>query len=388
MRRVCVVTGSRADYGLLRWLMQDVADDPGLVLQVVATGSHLSPAFGLTRREIEADGFVLNAAVDLAQEGDSRLAVAQATGRAVVGIAEALERLAPDLVVLLGDRFEIFAAAQAAYLLQVPIAHLHGGELTEGALDDALRHAITKLAALHFVAADAFRDRVLQLGEPPERVHVVGALGLDAIERLDLPEQAALEAELGFALGAPTLLVTYHPETLAARDPGADAEALLAALDRFPEARVVLTRPNADPGHQAIAERLEAWAAARPERARLYDSLGQRRYLATLRAAAVAVGNSSSALIEAPALGTPTVNIGGRQDGRPRAASVIDCAPSAEAIQDAIAQALDPAFRAAASAADSPYGGPGAAARVKAVLASVALEPLRTKRFHDLPAAG
>lgn len=388
MRRVCVVTGSRADYGLLRWLMQDVADDPGLVLQVVATGSHLSPAFGLTRREIEADGFVLNAAVDLAQEGDSRLAVAQATGRAVVGIAEALERLAPDLVVLLGDRFEIFAAAQAAYLLQVPIAHLHGGELTEGALDDALRHAITKLAALHFVAADAFRDRVLQLGEPPERVHVVGALGLDAIERLDLPEQAALEAELGFALGAPTLLVTYHPETLAARDPGADAEALLAALDRFPEARVVLTRPNADPGHQAIAERLEAWAAARPERARLYDSLGQRRYLATLRAAAVAVGNSSSALIEAPALGTPTVNIGGRQDGRPRAASVIDCAPSAEAIQDAIAQALDPAFRAAASAADSPYGGPGAAARIKAVLASVALEPLRAKRFRDLPAAG
>lgn len=387
MRRLCVITGSRADYGLLRWLMQEIADDPGLALQVVATGSHLSEAFGLTRREIEADGFTLDAAVDLGLDDDSHLAIARASGRAVTGIAEALERLRPDLVVVLGDRFEIFAAAQAAYLLHIPVAHLHGGEITEGALDDALRHAITKLSALHFVAAGAFRDRVLQLGEAPERVHVVGAAGLDAIARLDLPGRAALEQELGVSLGEPLLLVTYHPETLAARDPGADAAALLSALDAFPEAGVVLTRPNADPGNAAIAERIAAWSAANAGRARLFDSLGQRRYLAMLKLAAVAVGNSSSALIEAPAVGTPSVNIGGRQGGRPRGSSVIDCPPESEAIRRAIGQALEPPLQDAARRGDSPYGGPGAAAKIKAVLASVDLAALRAKHFRDLPLA-
>lgn len=381
-----MVTGGRAEYGLLSWLMREVAADASLSLQVVATGAHMSPRFGETWRDIEADGFAIDARVNIGLEDDSPLATAQAMGRAVAGLAEAFDRLAPDVVVLLGDRYEILAAAEAALLLRCPVAHIHGGEVTEGAFDDAMRHAITKLASLHFVACADYARRVIQLGEDPARVHVVGALGLDAVANVAPLDRTALEADLGLKLKEPLLVVTYHPTTLGALPPDAAADALLGALDRFPEATVVFTGVNADPGNRAVAERIGAWTAQNKARACWCDSLGQRRYLSLAALAAAVVGNSSSGLIEVPALRVPTVNIGDRQKGRPRATSVIDCEEMTDAIADAIASALSGPFRRHAASAESPYGAGGAAKRIHAVLRSVDPAKLMRKRFRDLPA--
>ncbi len=383
MRKICVVTGSRAEYGLLRCLMEEIREDSELQLQIVVTGTHLSPRFGTTFREIEADGFAIDRKVEMDLEDDSPKGVAKATGQGVIGFAEAFDRLAPDLVVLLGDRFETLAAAETALIQRIPIAHLHGGEVTEGAIDDSMRHAITKMAALHFVATEPFRQRVLQLGEAPERVFTVGGLGLDAIARLTLLDRPALEQSLNFELGNRVFLVTYHPETATDSDPAADFGALLDALDAFEDARVVFTKPNADSGNARIIELMDRWVEANSARTRAYDSLGQLRYLSLLRQAAVVIGNSSSAVIEAPALRTPSVNIGMRQKGRPRAASVIDCAAETAAIEDAIATALGPEFQARCAATVSPYGGPGAAARIKETLKRVPLTSLNVKPFHD-----
>ncbi len=383
MRRICVVTGSRAEYGLLRCLMDEIRGDSELQLQIAVTGTHLSPRFGHTYREIEADGFAIDSKVEMDLEDDSPKGIARATGQGVIGFAEAFDGLAPDVVVLLGDRFETLAAAETALIQRLPIAHLHGGEVTEGAIDDSMRHAITKMAALHFVATEAFRQRVLQLGEAPERVFTVGGLGLDAIARSALLDRPTLEKALDFELGAHVFLVTYHPETATESDPAADFGALLAALEVFEDARVVFTKPNADAGNARIAELMDRWVEANGTRARAYDSLGQLRYLSLLQEADLVIGNSSSALIEAPALKTPAVNIGIRQKGRPRADSIIDCAAETAAIESAIAKALAPEFRNRCADAVSPYGGPGAAARIKEILKSVPLETLNVKPFHD-----
>ena len=385
MRAICVVTGSRAEYGLLKPLMQGVAEDPELELQVAVTGMHLAPAFGLTYRDIEADGFRIDARVEMLLAGDTRTSLTKSVGLGVIGFADAFERLAPDIVVVLGDRFEIFAAAQAAYLQNRLVAHVHGGEVTEGALDDAIRHAITKLSSLHFVAADAFRDRVRQLGEAPETIHVVGAAANDTIKALSESQPPDLERDLEIPPGTSILLVTLHPETQSERDPAADAWALLTALEAYPDHQVVLTRPNADPGNRAIDEALTDWTTRHAHRARIYDALGAHRYLAVLKAADVVVGNSSSALIEAPALGTAAVNIGDRQKGRPRAEGVIDCPFDTEAIRSAIATALEPGFQEKARCGETPYGGPGAAERIRQVLKACDLGTARRKSFHDLP---
>ncbi len=385
-RRICVVTGSRADYGLLRWLMTEIAADRRLTLQIVATGMHLDPRFGETASAIEADGFVIDRRVPMLLAGDDGVATAKSTGLGVIGFADTLAELRPDLLVILGDRFEILAAAQAALFARIPVAHLHGGELTLGAFDDAIRHALTKLSHLHFVAAPAYRQRVIQLGEAPDRVFAFGALGNDNFQRLPLLSRRALAASLGFAPGRPFLLVTYHPATLAASVAGAEAlfSALTATLQSHPDANLLITGSNADPGHGPIARQAAAFVQRWQGRAHLVASLGQVRYLSALGTADVVIGNSSSGLLEAPVAGTPTVNIGDRQKGRLRAASVIDCADDARSIAAAIAQALSPKFRAGLRRQPSPTAGRNVARRIKTVLARVSLAGLTQKGFHDL----
>lgn len=384
-RSICVVTGSRAEYGLLAGLMRAIAADPLLRLQLLVTGSHLSERFGMTVAAIEADGFIPDARVDLGLGDDSPVGVARAMAAGLAGMAEAFTRLCPDLVVVLGDRYEILAAAQAAMLNRIPIAHLHGGEASEGAMDEVIRHALTKLSHLHFAAAESYRRRIIQMGEAPERVFTVGALALDGLSALPALPRAELERRLDLPVGAPFFLVTYHPATLDQGDPAAAFNALAAALDRYPDHRVIVTGVNADPGSDAVAAAVEGWRVAQDGRVRAVASLGLVLYASAMREAAAVVGNSSSGIIEAPFFRIPTVNLGIRQQGRLRAASVIDCAETTPAIAAALARALDPAFRAEAARAPYPFGTPGAAARIKDILQSVALEGLLIKTFRDLP---
>lgn len=384
-RKVCVVTGTRAEYGLLYWLLREIETAEDLELQLVVTGMHLSPEFGLTVREIEADGFAIAERVEMLVSSDTPVGTAKAIGLGVIGFADAFARLRPDLLVLLGDRFEILAAAQAALVARIPIAHLHGGETTEGAFDEAIRHSITKMSHLHFVAAEPYRRRVIQLGENPSHVFNVGAPGLDHIARTPLLERHEFEHAIDFKLGTPTFLVTYHAATLSGRSPGEGAAELLQALDRFTAARIIFTKANADAGGRAINGVLESYAAGRPERVRVFASLGQQRYLSALRLVDAVIGNSSSGVIEAPAFGVPTINIGTRQQGRLRAASVIDCAEDADEIASAIERALTPGFRESLSDTAPPYGRGGAAQRVVEVLRRVPLgEELLMKPFFDV----
>lgn len=382
IRRICVATTTRADYGLLRWVMHEIRARPELQLQILATGTHLSPQFGMTVDEIVADGFEVDARVDIQPLGNSELDVAAAMARALDRGAPALSRLAPDLLLVLGDRYEVFALAAAATVLRLPIGHIAGGDVTEGAFDEALRHSITKMAHLHFVTNAQARARVLQMGEDPSRVHTVGSPGIDSILRAPQMSRAEIEQALNFRLRPRNLLVTFHPATLDAEPAVVQCEELLAALDALgPDVGLIVTMPNADPEGLELARRLEVFAASRKNVA-LRTSLGSRLYLNTMRIADAVVGNSSSGLYEAPTLKRPTVNIGDRQRGRLAASSVIHCEPRRSAIVDAIgrAVALD------CSAVVSPYGEGDSAPRIAAAIAA---EPdyraLLQKRFHGYP---
>jgi GDP/UDP-N,N'-diacetylbacillosamine 2-epimerase (hydrolysing) len=384
--RIAVVTGSRAEYGLLHPVMRRLRDHPGFDLRIVASCMHLSPAHGLTIREILDDGFVVDERVDMLLSTDSDLGVAKSMGLGTIGFADALTRLRPAAVMILGDRFEALAAACAATVLGLPILHLEGGHVTEGAIDDAMRHAITKLAHLHFTATEVYARRIRQMGERPERVLAVGSTAIDTIVSLKLLSRKELEDDLGFATGDPLFLVTFHPATLErGRSPQAQVDEMLHALGRFEDARVLITLPNADAGGHAIHDRLRWFAAQDPRRRRLVASLGRRRYLSALAAATVVIGNSSSGLIEAPSFRIPTVNIGERQKGRIRAASVIDCPAEAGAIEAAVRQALSPGFRAVAAQVVSPFGVGRAAERILAVLERTDFATLTSKGFFDLP---
>jgi len=314
---------------------------------------------------------------------DTSVGVAKSMGVGTIGFAEAFDRLAPDVIVVLGDRFEALSAAQAALVARIPIAHIHGGETTEGAVDEMIRHSVTKMAYLHFVATDTFRQRVIQLGEQPARVFTVGAPGLDYLRRLDLMSREELEESLDFELGEPTFLITYHPATLQNVSPDEAVEELLEALADFPEARFVFTKANADAGGHFINRRIERYVEEQAEQARLYDSLGQRRYLSALHHADVVIGNSSSGLIEAPAVPVPTVNVGDRQKGRPKAESVIDCPENSEEISRAIELALSEKLKKSIEGMSSPYGSGGAASRIRKHLRNVNISDL-SKPFYDL----
>lgn len=382
MRRIAVFTGTRAEYGLLYWLMKDIQAHPKLELQIVAAAMHFSPEFGHTWQAIVDDGFTLDAKVEMLLSSDSRVGIAKSMGLGAIGLADGLERLAPDALVILGDRFEALSAAQTALVMNIPIVHLHGGEVTEGAYDDAIRHAITKMASLHCVAAEPYRQRVIQMGESPERVLNVGGLGLDHLSRSPLMSRQSLAKDLGFSLDASYFLVTYHPVTLADEPPVESFQALLDALDQWPDYQVILTYPNADSGGRAIIPLLEAYAVRQPERVLAISSLGSRRYLSAVAEAAVVVGNSSSGLIEVPGFRVPTVNIGERQGGRLAADSVVHCAADPEAINASLHHVLSPTFKVACRQTRNPYGQGEAAQQIVSALVT---QPLATpKTFQDL----
>jgi GDP/UDP-N,N'-diacetylbacillosamine 2-epimerase (hydrolysing) len=385
-RKICVVTGTRADYGCLRWVMDGIRKTPGLELQLIATGMHLSPEFGLTYREIEQDGFVIDSKIEILLSSDTPTALAKSMGLGLIGFGETLQRLRPDLLLVLGDRFEIFSAAAAATVARIPIAHAHGGETTEGAFDEAMRHSITKMSHLHFVAAEEYRQRVIQLGEDPGRVFLVGGLGVDKIKKLNLLGREALETALGFKLGDKNLLITFHPATLENSPSGQQMQELLCALETTEDTHLIFTMPNADTGGRAVIAMIEKFVANRPN-ARAYSSLGDLRYLSCIRHVDGVVGNSSSGLTEVPSFGKGTVNIGDRQRGRLKAASVIDCKPDREAIGAALRQLYSPAFRGALAAVRNPYGDGGASEKIVRLLKDQPLEYILKKSFHDFASA-
>jgi len=382
LKNVCVITGSRADYGLLRWVMQGLKDSTSCNLQVVATGMHLSPEFGSTWKIIEEDGFTLDGKVEMLLSSDTAVGITKSMGLGLTGLADVYAKLSPDMVVLLGDRFEILAAASAALIAGIPIAHLHGGEVTEGAYDDVIRHAITKMAQLHFTATEPYRTRVIQMGEDPACVWCVGGFGLDGVLKLDRMSQKDLEANLDFSLGARSLMVTFHPETASGVSPAAQMTELLAALHET-DAQLIFTMPNADNDGRELFTMINEFVACHQGRACAYTSLGQRRYLSALAVVDGIVGNSSSGLIEAPAFSKGTVNIGTRQDGRLRAASVIDCAANRVAITEAIARLYDPGFKSGLAEVVNPYGHGGASERTVAVIEDWQPDP-KPKPFLDL----
>ncbi len=295
--------------------LKDIQSDPDLTLQLLVSGMHLSPEFGETYKQIEKDGFSIDEKIEILLSSDSAVGTAKSMGLGVLGFADALSRLAPDVLVILGDRFEALAAAQTAMILRIPIVHLHGGEITEGAYDDAIRHAITKLSYLHGTSTEEYRQRVIQLGESPERVKNIGAIGLDHLKRASFMDTQELSESLNFSIDKPYFLVTYHPVTLGEEAPEESFQALLDALDTFPDHQVILTYPNADDGGRRIIPMLEEYARSNPERVLAIPSLGQVRYLSAVKHAAAVIGNSSSGIIEVPAFDVPTVNIGSRQKG-------------------------------------------------------------------------
>jgi len=386
-RSIAVVTGTRAEYGLLYWLLREIGEDPALRLRLVVTGSHLSGAHGMTVKAIEKDGFEVAARIPLSLSDDSPPGIARAFGEAVRGFAETLARLKPDLVVLLGDRYEILACACAAMLARIPIAHIHGGESTEGLIDEQIRHALTKMSHWHFAAAGAYRRRIVQMGEDPRKVWCVGAPGLDHLKRMRWMSRTELERTVGLKLRRPLFLVTYHPVTLQARS-RAGLEELLAALDEFPQASVLISKSNADPQYRSVHALLERYAAARNSRVRLAVSLGQRAYLSAMKLADVVIGNSSSGIIEAPAVGTPTVDIGDRQKGRLAAPSVIRCGEKRDLIARAIRRALTGSFKKKARRRKLVYKARGASRRIKDILKGVDLDRAVRKSFRDLGEGG
>jgi GDP/UDP-N,N'-diacetylbacillosamine 2-epimerase (hydrolysing) len=383
-RKICVITGARAEYGLMHWVMQGINDDAELTLQIIATGMHLSPEFGLTYREIEKDGFQIARKVEMLTSSDTSVGIAKSMGLGMIGFADALDDLKPDLIVVLGDRFEIFAAVSAAMVACIPIAHLSGGETTEGAFDEAIRHSITKMSHLHFVAAEEYRQRVIQLGEQPERVFLVGGLGIDNINRLKLLDRAALEASLDFKLGPKNLLITFHPVTLENQSSGQQMSELLTALDQLGEdTHLIFTMPNADNGGRELIEMVENFVATH-KNARAYTSLGQLRFLSAVKLVDGVVGNSSSGLAEVPSLATGTVNIGDRQRGRLKAQSVIDCAPQSQAIFEAIGKLYNAEYRQALQSVVNPYGNGGASQKIVQILRNHDLSDVLKKSFYDI----
>lgn len=384
-RKICVVTGTRAEYGLLRWVMQGIKDDSDLTLQIIATGMHLSPEFGMTYRDIENDGFQIDYKVEMLTSSDTSVGIAKSMGLGLIGFADALSQLKPDMIVLLGDRFEMFAAASAALVARLPIAHLHGGETTEGAFDEALRHSITKMAHFHFVAAEEYRKRVIQLGEQPERVFMVGGLGVDNIKRLQLLNRAELEESLDFKLGRKNLLITFHPVTLETATAEAQMSELLAALELLEDTHLIFTMPNADTDGRKLISMVNAFVAQHPN-ARAYSSLGQLRYLSCIAHFDGVVGNSSSGLAEVPSFKKSTINIGDRQRGRLQAASVIQCDPSRQSISEGIKTLYSSGYQMSLSKVINPYGDGGASEKILDVIKHVPLESLMKKSFYDISA--
>jgi GDP/UDP-N,N'-diacetylbacillosamine 2-epimerase (hydrolysing) len=383
-RTICVGTATRAEYGLLRWLMHEIREDPELTLQCLVTGAHLSPTHGLTYREIEADGFAIDARVEMLLSSDSALAITKSMGLCVIGVGEALLSLRPDMLVVLGDRYELLPMCSAATVLNVPVVHISGGDITEGAIDNQVRHAVTKLAHLHFPGTKDSAERIVQMGEDPSRVFAVGEPGLDAFVRTKPMPRGDLAASLGLDTFSRWVMFTYHPETLDA-GAGTDVARTRDALDALadvPNLQTVMTYPNADAGGLEIGTVLEERHARDPSRYKLVKNLGHDRFVSFLREAWAMVGNSSAGIVEAPLARLPTLNIGGRQRGRIMAPNVVNVDGSAESVRAALLRFADPSFRASLVAGESPYGDGMSSKRIKDVLKTVPLAGLLRKTFH------
>lgn len=357
MKKVCIVTGTRAEYGLLKPVVDKVHKSAELELQLVVTGMHLSTEFGLTYKEIEEDGYPITSKVEMLLGSDTPVGITKSMGVALIGFADCFDVNRPDIVVILGDRYEMLAAASAAMVAGIPIAHIHGGELTQGAIDESIRHSITKMSQLHFTATEEYRKRVVQLGEQPQKVYNVGALGVENVKTVKLLEKEALEKALDYHFGPTSIMVTFHPVTLENMTAESQFRKLLDVIDKHKEISVIFTKANSDTDGRIINKMIDDFVAGHKERCRCYTSLGQIKYLSTLQFCAAVVGNSSSGIIEAPSFGIPTVNIGDRQKGRACAESVINCGNSIGEIEDALNQALFPQFRKKMKKVRNPYEG-------------------------------
>ena len=382
IRKICVVTGSRAEYGILKRLMSAIKECPELELQVIATNQHLSKCQGETYKEIESDRFIIDYKVYMADDDaiDNANTTAKSISRGVAGFADAFDALQPDLLLILGDRYEMLAVASTALIYKIPIAHLHGGEITEGAFDDAIRHAITKMSHLHFTSTEAYRKRVIQLGEQPERVFNVGALGVENVLKNDFMSKEEIEQSLNFQMTDRCFLCTYHPVTLCNMSSETQVLNLLDAMDAYKDYHVIFTYSNSDTNSQIIIKRIQEYIDRNQERCMFIPSLGQRRYFSALKYMTAVIGNSSSGIIEVPSFGIPTLDIGDRQKGRIAAKSVIHCGYSTEEIKEGLKEVVSYGNK----AIDNPYYKEGTCESILNVIKTYPLDNIVQKHFYDL----
>jgi UDP-N-acetylglucosamine 2-epimerase (non-hydrolysing) len=385
VRKICVVTATRAEYGLLKCLLDDIKADNDLDLQIIATGTHLSPEFGLTSKQIEGDGFTVNKKIEVLLSSDTPVGVSKSMGLAQISFAEAFDELKPDIVVVLGDRYELIPIVSAANIARIPVAHLSGGEMTEGAMDEMFRHAITKLSQLHLTAMDEYTHRVIQMGEQPSSVYTVGEIGLDNLMRMKLMSRSDFENSIGCGLKKRNILFTYHPETTQdITKTETDFSKILLSLDRLEDTLLIFTKANADVGGRLINKMIDEYIAQNKDRAICFASLGQLRYLSALKYVDAVVGNSSSGIVEAPSFKIATINIGNRQRGRIRASSILDVDVNEDKIFNAIQRIYTSEFREILKGTTNPYGQGNSSHKVVHVLKQVDLSSLKMKRFYDI----
>ena len=382
-RKICVITGTRAEYGLLFWVMEGIKKSTKLELQIIATGMHLSPEFGLTYQEIENDGFKIDRKIEMLVSSDSANGIVKSMGLGMIGFTDTLTELKPDLIVVLGDRYEIFTAVATAMIFRTPVAHLHGGEATEGLIDESIRHSITKMSHLHFVAAEEYKKRVIQLGEQPDNVFLVGGLGIDNIIKLDLLERKDFEKSIDFKLGIKNLLITFHPVTLEENTSEKQMNEILMALKELKHTHLIFTMPNADTDGRIIFKMIEDFVNNHPY-AKSFTSLGQLRYLSCIKHVDGVIGNSSSGLAEVPTFKKGTINIGDRQRGRIKAESVIDCKPTAKSISDAIKKLYSLELQQKLKTVKNPYGSGGASEAIVKTLENISLKTILKKKFYNM----
>lgn len=382
--KICIATGTRAEYGLLKPLIEKISADDDFILQLLVTGAHLSPEFGLTYRQIESDGYRIDAKVEMLLSSDTAEGITKSMGLGMIGYADALKQLSPDLLVILGDRYEMLAVASTALIFRIPIAHIHGGELTEGAYDDAIRHAITKMSALHFTSTEAYRQRVIQLGEQPESVYNVGAIGLDNIRSLQLLSRDELEKELNITFNRFNYLVGFHPETLSHQSVEVQFNELLQAIDEQTDSFFIFTKANADTNGRIINQMMETYVNKHPEKSVLFASLGTLRYLSVMTQVTAVLGNSSSGIIEAPSIPTATINIGDRQKGRIQAGSIINCNANKEEIVSAFQKVKSEEFRKKIDNVINPYGNGTASIQIMKIFKTISFDRLSHKTFYDI----
>ncbi len=382
-RKICVVTGTRAEYGLLYWLMKEIEADKELELQLIATGMHLSPEFGLTYKEIEKE-FSVNKKIEMLLSSDTAIGISKSMGLAQISFSEAYEELKPDVLIVLGDRYEIFSATTAAMIARIPIAHLHGGETTEGAFDESIRHSITKMSHLHFTATQEYKNRVIQLGEDPSRVFNVGGMGIENIKRLKLISKDEFEKSIEFNLNIKNILVTFHPVTLEKSTAKNQFQELLDAIDELKDTNIIFTKSNSDTDGRVINKMIDEYVTKNSNKSIVFTSLGQLRYLSALQYVDAVVGNSSSGLAEAPSFKIGTINIGDRQKGRIKASSLIDCEPNKGSILQAFDRLYSKEFQETLRTTINPYGDGCASTKIVETLKSVDLKNILKKSFYDL----